>query len=292
MNVNVNAKKVIIFIAMLAIVIGGAKWFKDTKPKRKAEAQYKELVRIANRQEVEIAIIEQAVKLKQYRTALKKLQQKKSVKEKPNVIVDSTSIAACADYTGTVAGTVLVTSAAHGLVTGDLATISGTTNYNSDYSITFVATNTFYIVEDFVADDATGTVQWTSLRLAFRYARPTSTRVTDVYDGGVPIDDWVRKGNWILTNLTSDDVEMDYIRAVADLTVTEFPAHFNEVQWRKMAIHMLYSRVQSRALQEQLITELEQIYLPRAIGMDSREKFVQEESQAWTAAGHTTTFIE
>ena len=88
MNVNVNAKKVIIFIAMLAIVIGGAKWLKDTKPKRKAEAQYKELVRIANRQEVEIAIIEQAVKLKQYRTALKKIQQKKSVKEKPNVIED------------------------------------------------------------------------------------------------------------------------------------------------------------------------------------------------------------
>ncbi len=212
--------------------------------------------------------------------------------ETSDVNVDNTSITAFADYSGTVAGTVLVTSAAHGLVTGDLATISGTTNYNSDYSITFVATDTFYIVEDFVADDATGTVQWTSLRLAFRYARPTSTRVTDVYDGGVPIDDWVRKGNWILTNLTSDDVEMDYIRAVADLTVSTFPAHFNEVMWRKMAIHMLYSRVQSRALQEQLISELEQIYLPRAIGMDSREKFVQEESAAWTDAGHTTTFIE
>ncbi len=81
----VSTKKVVIFIAMLAIVVGGAKWFKDTKPKRKAEAQYRELVRIANRQEVEIAIIEQAVKLKQYKTTLRKIQQKK---EKPNVIED------------------------------------------------------------------------------------------------------------------------------------------------------------------------------------------------------------
>jgi hypothetical protein len=212
--------------------------------------------------------------------------------EVSDVDVDNTSITAFADYTSTVAGTVLVTSASNGLVTGDLGVITDTTSYNGEYHVTFVSANTFYITADFVADDATGTVQWTSLRLAYRYARPDSIRVTDVYDGGIPIDDWVRKGNWILTNLTDEDVEMDYIRAVDDLTVTDFPAHFNEVMWRKMAIHLLYSRAQSRALQEQLISELEQIYLPRAIGMDSREKFVQEESQAWTSAGHTTTFIE
>ena len=87
----VSTKKVVIFIAMLAIVAGGAKWFKDTAPSRKVKAQYKELVRIANRQEVEIAIIEQAVKLKQYKAAFRKAQQKKPVRKNPNVVEDPNS---------------------------------------------------------------------------------------------------------------------------------------------------------------------------------------------------------
>ena len=81
---------------------------------------------------------------------------------------------------------------------------------------------------------------------------------------------------------------MDYIRVVADLTVTEFPAWFNEVVWRKMAIGMSYARVQSLGFRDRLVQEIEQVYIPRAKGMDAREQFVQESSNSWVLAGHST----
>lgn len=68
------------------------------------------------------------------------------------------TITAVADYSATVAGTVLVTDAAHGLATGNTITIAGTTNYNGTFSITYVSVDTFYITETFVASE-TGT--WT-----------------------------------------------------------------------------------------------------------------------------------
>ena len=200
------------------------------------------------------------------------------------VNVDNTAITAFALATATAT---TVTSEAHGLVTGDLSCITGTTSYNGEHTITKVDADNFTIVVTFVADDATGTVQWTSNRHKFRFARPTSIRVTEVYDGGVPVIDWTRFSNWILTNLVDDDVEMDYIRVLADLVVTDFPSQFIEVLWRKIAIQMLYARTQSRPLQDRLTEELEEIYLPRAKGMDAREKFVQEQDQSWVLRGHT-----
>jgi hypothetical protein len=63
------------------------------------------------------------------------------------------SITAFADAGG---GSVTVTSAAHGLASGDKVTISGTTNYDGTYTLTAAATNTFTITATWVADDATG----------------------------------------------------------------------------------------------------------------------------------------
>lgn len=57
-----------------------------------------------------------------------------------------------ADYSGTVAGTVLATST-HGLVTGDVITIRGTTNYNGIHQITVVDSTHFYFTDTWVADD-------------------------------------------------------------------------------------------------------------------------------------------
>jgi hypothetical protein len=54
-------------------------------------------------------------------------------------------------------GKVTVTSAAHGLGIGAHVTITGTTNYNGDFIISDVSTNTFNIVDTWVSDDATGT---------------------------------------------------------------------------------------------------------------------------------------
>jgi len=63
-----------------------------------------------------------------------------------------------ANYAGTVAGTVLVTSEAHGLSTGNIITIRGTTSYNGIFSVTVLDVNSFYITVTWVADD--GASDW------------------------------------------------------------------------------------------------------------------------------------
>ena len=67
-----------------------------------------------------------------------------------------TSISAYADYGTTVAGTVKVTRAAHGLSTGDVITQSGSTSYNGDFSVTIIDVDNYYITDTWVANDAAG----------------------------------------------------------------------------------------------------------------------------------------
>ena len=202
---------------------------------------------------------------------------------------DSATITAFASASST---TTTVT-ATHALLAGDQVVIEGTTSYDGQYLVESVSTTvSFVITATFVADDATGTAKWTSDKFAYRYAKPTSARVTDVCVGGLPITDWILKRTWILTNMEDTTVAMNYILALADLAVTDFPPHFIQVLWRKLAIHLLYKRVQSRLLQDRLTEEIEEVYLPRAIGTDAKEQYVQEQSSSWTDAGHVTTVLE
>jgi len=62
------------------------------------------------------------------------------------------AISAYADYDGTVAGTVLATST-HGLTTGDIISIRGTTNYNGIFQITVVDSTHFYFTDTWAGDD-------------------------------------------------------------------------------------------------------------------------------------------
>ena len=68
------------------------------------------------------------------------------------------AITAYADYSGTVAGTVLATDEGHGLSTDDIITIRGTTNYNGVFQVTVVSADTFYFVDTWVSDD--GASDW------------------------------------------------------------------------------------------------------------------------------------
>lgn len=68
------------------------------------------------------------------------------------------AITAYADYGATVAGTVKATSAAHGLTTGDIITIRGTTSYNGVFEITVIDADNFYFTDTWVADD--GASDW------------------------------------------------------------------------------------------------------------------------------------
>jgi len=62
------------------------------------------------------------------------------------------AISVYADYSGTVAGTVLATST-HGLATNDIITIRGTTNYNGIFQVTVVDSTHFYFSDTWVAND-------------------------------------------------------------------------------------------------------------------------------------------
>lgn len=66
------------------------------------------------------------------------------------------SITNIVDYAATVAGTVLVTSEAHDLTTGNKVDISSTTDYNATYTITVVDVDTFYVTATYVADETSG----------------------------------------------------------------------------------------------------------------------------------------
>ena len=180
----------------------------------------------------------------------------------------------------------------HALIVGDEVMLDDT-EYDDTYDVEVISTTaTFDVEADFVATD-TGTAYWTSEEYGYRYARPTCTRVTSVKVGGTEIADWVRKGSYILTNLESDEVDMDYIlgHAAATVLVANFPAHFVNALRLKLATDLAYDLVQNSALGERLYAEYEKA-LAIAIGMDNREKYAKESSNAWIAAGHTTTNIE
>ena len=76
-----------------------------------------------------------------------------------NTTGDITSVT---DYSATVAGTVLVTSADHKLVTGSTIVIANTTNYNGSFTITVVDRDTFYITDTYVIDETAGDWQLTA----------------------------------------------------------------------------------------------------------------------------------
>ena len=197
---------------------------------------------------------------------------------------DSTAITAIADGGST---TLTVDAEAHGLIVGDEVELAGDTGYDGTYdvsAITSATPDTFTIAGTYVAT-GTGTAHWRSQEYAYRFAIPTCTRVTSVQAGGVELADWVREGSYILTNQESSEVDIMYILGPTAVTETNFPMHFVDVLWRKLAIHLCYSLVQNASIQQQLITELEQIYMPRAIGMDNREQYVKEYSSAWVDAG-------
>ena len=203
---------------------------------------------------------------------------------------DSATITAFADL---VTGTTTTVTATHTLEAGDMVTIAGTTSYDGDYDVVSVSTTvSFVITKAFVADDATGIAKWTSEEFLYRYAKPTSLRVTAVKVGGVELTDWTEKGAYILTNQEDTEVDMDYILPLASLTTTNFPSHFVGVLWRYLRVLLAYNFIQNKSMGDQYMQELETIWLPRAIGMDNRSGYVKEENLGWIEAGRTRSDLQ
>ena len=101
----------------------------------------------------------------------------------------SGTITATSTSTG---ATVNVTSASHGLTTDDRITISGTTSYDDDYSITLVDANTFTISE--TNSESTETGSWTSLfidnglRMTYKSKYETVSAITEDLDDDIGLD--------------------------------------------------------------------------------------------------------
>ena len=207
--------------------------------------------------------------------------------------VDSSSITAFADYSGTVAGTVLATDALHPYISGDAINIKDGSvgSYDATQVITVVDANSYYFTATFVSTE-TATAQWTSEKFGYRFPEPTSVRVTAVSVGGVELTDWEKEGAYILTNQQSTEVDMNYILPLASLTVTNFPAHFVSVLWRYLRVLLAYNFIQNKSMGDQWLQELETIYIPRAIGADNRHQYVKEENLGWVEVGRVVSVIQ
>ena len=67
MSINVNMKKIVTWIVVVLIIVGSGFWWNSNKDERAAKAELKTMIDFAQRQALEIAIIEQASKLGDYK---------------------------------------------------------------------------------------------------------------------------------------------------------------------------------------------------------------------------------
>lgn len=77
MSITVNVKKIAIGIVVLLVIGGTAFWWNSTKDERAEKAEIETMIKFAQRQALEIAIIEQASKLRDYKQQMAKAEQAK-----------------------------------------------------------------------------------------------------------------------------------------------------------------------------------------------------------------------
>ncbi len=80
---NLNTKKVVVSLVLLGVVLGGVWCYVDSAPQRKSDAEIEAMIDFAQRQALEITIIEQAVKLQNYKQQIAKNQKPPPVIAEP-----------------------------------------------------------------------------------------------------------------------------------------------------------------------------------------------------------------
>ena len=125
----------------------------------------------------------------------------------------------------------------------------------------------------------------------YRYAIPSDClRIARIHIDGEDITDWVRQGQYILTNQSSDEVNIDYVSRITNTGL--FPPHFIIVLYMMLAYHLSFNIVQEKRHANALFDELHLKSIPKAIALDGQEQYVQEESSSWVDAGRTTSTLE
>lgn len=199
------------------------------------------------------------------------------------VPVDETTITAFADYSGTVSGAVQVTAASHGLVTGDLANIDDTSNYDADEKVTKIDDDNVYVIATWVADDATGTIRWTSEEYEYRYPVPTENtclRVVSVSVSGTELTDWKREGDYILTNLEDEEVDIQYIKRAS---VSEYSPNLCEAIAARIADVLALNITQSLKIRDDARRNYQDAILA-AKQANEMEEYKEESSSSWLDA--------
>ena len=128
-------------------------------------------------------------------------------------------------------------------------------------------------------------------KYAYRYALPNEfLRVVGVWVGGVELTDWDREGQYLLTNMESAEITLDYIQRI---TVTGlYPPHFVSVLYMMLAYELAYSVTAVKGHANAILEELHAITMPKAIALDARDQYVQEFSSSWVDAGNNTSTLE
>lgn len=124
----------------------------------------------------------------------------------------------------------------------------------------------------------------------YRYKLPDGLlRVCQVHVEGVDYTDWVREGQYILTNQIDDEIHMTYVQRVT--TTGLMPPHFIKAFYTMLAYHLAFNIVKNRPLATEILTELETVIMPKAIALDARDVYVEEENHGWIDAGRSMTVL-
>ncbi len=186
----------------------------------------------------------------------------------------------------------ITVTATHTLAIGDEVELDEDTGYGGVYDVKAISTTVSFDVTATFAATGTGTARWTSEQYAYRYLIPTTPtvlRVVKAMVGGIELTDWLEEGDYILTNMESDEIDLEIIQQIT--TTTKFPTHFTRVLVLALAIKLHYNLTQDLKAIDKLAQELD-VALPKAIGLDEERKYVQEKSSSWVDAGNINDNIE
>ncbi|MCP4537779.1 MAG: hypothetical protein GY832_11600 [Chloroflexi bacterium] len=125
----------------------------------------------------------------------------------------------------------------------------------------------------------------------YRFALPNGIlRIINVHADGTDYTDWVREGQYILTNQVDDEIDLIYVKRVTNTGL--FPPHFTRVLYMMLAYQLAFNIIQSKTHANQIFEELYFRVLPKAIALDEQDGYVQEGSSSWVDAGRTTSILE
>lgn len=169
-------------------------------------------------------------------------------------------ITAFADAGG---GEVTVTSTSHGLSNGNIVRIVGTTSYNGVFAISDVTTNTFNIVDAFVADDATGS--WTEGQALREYVY----QVPDIFDSLADTASYYWTEDYVIDSfkllakpITSGVLNIRYIKLPTEMTDSTTDSGLSDI-WNEVVAHGAVMRLFQHANRYDEAREHERLFKKR-----------------------------